>query len=167
MDDRQALSYLNPTEIHGILQDLWQQPALKFLTGAALTIAQWLFGAHFDMLMVVSALVFLDTTTGVWKAARKNQVCSRSFFRVAAKTLVYFILLATGALVDKALPGELPVAITVMWSFLALTEALSILENISVLGFPVPIRFVRMLRDYQTAQKLRPVVRRRRARKRK
>jgi len=140
-----GLSHLSLPSLGGILNSLLEHPAIKLVVGIFMACIQWTFGPKDSMLLVIAALVAIDTFTGVWKAAKAGKLSSRGISRVMAKLVVYFIFMATGALVDKALP--IAFALTMMWSFIAITEALSILENVSQLGFPVPTILVKMLLD--------------------
>lgn len=107
----------------------------------------WIFGAHLMTLYTIFGLVILDTITGVWKAARVGAISSRGFFKFSTKLIVYTILLGNASLVDKQLGVTL--AMSVMSGFLALTEAISVLENITILGWKVPQGLVRTLKVYQ------------------
>lgn len=130
--------------LKGILSSILEFPMIKgFFTTTALAY-DWIFADSTTHVYVVAALLALDTITGVWKSYRKGTLWSRGFFRVAAKTFVYLILLATGSLVDKILPVQF--AFTMMAAFLGITEALSIMENISQLGWPVPSKLVEKLK---------------------
>ena len=103
---------------------------------AGISIAsEWMFGAHQEALIVVFVLVILDSITGLAKAIKAQDVRSCGFFRFASKLMIYLIMMGTAGLVDKVLPIKL--GATIVYSFLAVTEALSIMENISILGFPV------------------------------
>ena len=140
-----GLSHLSAQSLGDIFKNLLNNPALKVAVGVVMACVQWTFGPKDTMLLVIAALVAIDTFTGVWKAAREGKLSSRGISRVMAKLIVYFIFMATGALVDKSLP--IAFALTMMWSFIAITEALSIIENIAQLGFPVPTLLVKMLLD--------------------
>lgn len=117
-----------------------------------------MFGASTHFVYLILILISFDTVTGVWKAAQAGNVSSRGFFKFAAKILVYFILLGTAATIDRALPVHF--SLTVMGSFLAITEGISILENVSLLGFPVPERLMKTLKDYNALQPVPKQIRR-------
>lgn len=117
---------------------------MKAVVAAISVFGEWMFGAHVEALLVVFILLILDTVTGMIVACKKGGLSSAGFFRFAAKLSIYMILMATSSLLDKLLPVNAGSAI--MYTFLGVTEAISIMENISILGFPVPIKLVRMLR---------------------
>lgn len=141
-----SLNQLNWESIKAVFHDLSVYGVIKLFIGLAVTAAQWVYGAHVNLVLVVLALVLLDTATGVWKSAKAGMLSSKGFFKFAAKIVVYLILLATGSLVDQVLP--IRIGASIMGSFLAMTEAISVLENVAIIGFPVPNRLLKFLKDY-------------------
>ncbi|MFM1781359.1 MAG: hypothetical protein RLZZ181_124 [Pseudomonadota bacterium] len=117
---------------------------LKLILSGVSFIGEFIFKAHTEALLVVFLLVILDTLTGVIKSIKHKNLESRGFFRFAVKLVVYSILMAVASLVDKALP--VAVAMPVMYTFLAATEGISILENVSQAGYPVPTKIVESLK---------------------
>lgn len=127
-----------------ILQEISEHPLVK--SGASFVAfgLQWVFNGTTQGLVAVTALVFIDTVTGAWKAYRRGNLSSDGFFRFALKNIVYWVMIATAALVDKTLP--VPFASVIMITFLAATEAISIMENLRDLGFSVPSFLVKRLK---------------------
>jgi len=103
----------------------------------------WVFEARTEALLTVSALIVLDTITGLLKAHKAGKLSSGGFFRFATKCTVYFILMATAALVDKVMP--IPFASVIMVTFLSATEAISVMENLGSIGFAVPTALIKRL----------------------
>lgn len=130
------------------LKLLWEKiinnASLKFILSGLSFIGEFVFKAHKEALLTVFLLIVLDTVTGVIKAVKAGGISSREFFSVAAKLLIYSILMACASLVDRTLPVS--IAMPVMYTFLAATEGLSILENISQAGFPVPTKLIDSLK---------------------
>lgn len=117
---------------------------LKIILSGLSFVGEFIFKAHQEALLTVFLLIILDTVTGLIKAAKKQDVASRDFFRVTVKLVIYSILMAVASLVDKALPVAM--AMPVMYTFLAATEGLSIVENIKEAGYPVPTKIVDILK---------------------
>jgi toxin secretion/phage lysis holin len=120
--------------------------SLKAFLSMLMVFFSWVFQNNFEILGIVYLLILIDTITGVWYAIKAKEISSRGFYRVAIKCLVYFMMIIVSRLVDKTTP--IIYASTLMDSFLVLTEAISILENISKLGFPVPTTLVKLLKTY-------------------
>ena len=111
------------------------------------TIASCDFLPSAETVTVIFTLIIFDTITGFSKAYKNHAISSAGFFRFALKIVIYFILLATGSILDYVLPIHSALrALTVVSSFLAITEAISILENISALGYGVPSKLVSLLK---------------------
>ena len=99
------------------------------------------------VLFPVVLLLILDTITGVWKSKKlKTYSGSSGFARVLSKLFIYFIMIGLAGILDREIPGEY--AMPVMKSFILVTEAISILENISALGWPVPTKLVSILKMF-------------------
>ncbi len=145
-----SLSELDWKSFKSVCANLSTYGLVKFVTSMIMAGFMngwdWLFGHKIEMVSAVLCLIMLDTITGVWKASKAGQLSSRGFFRFAAKLLVYMLLLTTASLVDKNIP--IAFALSMMATFLALTEAISILENVAKLGFPVPHRMISILKQF-------------------
>jgi toxin secretion/phage lysis holin len=124
---------------------------IKVALSAISFIGEFIFKAHEQALLTVFLLIVLDTITGVIKAAKGKRLGSREFFRVAVKLVIYSILMACASLVDKALP--LVIAMPIMYTFLAVTEGISILENVGEAGFPIPTKILSTLKVMQKESK--------------
>lgn len=139
-----------------------EYPALKALVSLGAVYIDWVFGSKKETLLIIGLLVLLDTVTGVMKAYKKCRISSASFFRTAIKCFVYFILLTTGACVDKTTP--FPFALVTMATYLSITEAISIIENLGAMGYPVPTVLVgrlKALRNMKPAEEAQNVKKRR------
>lgn len=96
----------------------------------------YLFGQvkFLDLLIV---LMVIDIITGIFKAAKNNNLWSRkSLFGYARKILIFLVII-TANVIDQILNlGGVLTFITV--SFYLYNEGLSILENLAEVGVPVP-----------------------------
>jgi toxin secretion/phage lysis holin len=119
---------------------------LKAIAAIFGVIGSWIFNGETQILVSVYVLILLDTTTGAAYAAKTKTISSRGIYRTAVKCLVYFVMLTVGRIVDKHAPIQF--AAPIMDSFLVMTEALSILENLAKLGFPVPTKLMQKLHVY-------------------
>ena len=119
---------------------------LKCVASGVLSFMCWAFNCNFLILGSVFILVIIDLITGVAKSLKHEAPSSRGFYRSAVKLLVYFLMVLVARLVDKHIPY--PFASNIMDSFLVLTESISILENIYLLGYPVPTVLVKKLQVY-------------------
>jgi len=60
-------------------------------------------------------------------------------------------MIGTTGVIDKEFPGNY--ATTTMKAFLMMTEAISIMENIGELGWPVPIKLLELFKMQRGKQK--------------
>lgn len=107
----------------------------------------WIFQQETSILISVYTLLALDTFTGIACAIKNEGLESSKLSRILWKCLIYFIMLVVGRIVDKHLP--IAMAAPIMDAFIVATEGLSILENISTLGFPVPTAIISLLKKYR------------------
>lgn len=131
----------------GIMEEVTSLPILKTMIACVVFAYTWLFDGLHKSVLAIAALIILDTIMGFAKSYKKSTVSSRGFFRFALKCFLYSILLATGSLVDKVIPA--PFVFSVMVSFLAVTEGISIIENAGELGAPIPKFLLRRLKVMQ------------------
>lgn len=126
----------------------WLSKALASIGFALIdAIASCDFLPSAETVTVIFTLIIFDTITGFAKAYKNHVISSSGFFRFALKIVIYFILLATGSILDHVLPIHSSLkALTVVSSFLAITEAISILENIADLGYAVPSKLISLLK---------------------
>jgi len=141
------LSMENLQRLFGAISDSW---ALKLCLGTLISVNDWFFHPRHDTIIIVLVFVALDTFTGLLKAFKTKTVSSSGFFRSFVKITVYMTMMATGALLDKLVALDSFIsALSIIGTFLAITEAISVLENTSAIGFKVPMKLVAMLKFVQ------------------
>jgi phage-related holin len=98
-----------------------------------------------------SCLLVLDTITGVAAAVRTNQrITSAKFSRFLVKFLAYSAVVAVVAFATHAIPGTLEIQgflTSGAIAGIAITEGISVLENVELLGVIVPFGIDRWLRE--------------------
>jgi len=127
---------MNAEAVRRLILQLFEHPLIKVSLSGLAFYVDWMFGAQKESLVIIGLLVFLDALTGFMRAYRKCRISSAGFFKTAVKCFVYFILLTTGACVDKTSP--FPFALVTMAAYLSVTEAISIIENLGAMGYSVP-----------------------------
>jgi toxin secretion/phage lysis holin len=123
-------------EIKGVIEGLFAGAHWKLIGALAAGVFHFVFGAELTPLGVLGGLMLLDLVTGIWVAGAAGEISSKGCRRGALKFVVYLILMSAAALADKVIPVR--VAFSSMTAYLALTELISIMENVSKLGGPVP-----------------------------
>ena len=102
----------------------------------------------FDSSKIITALIFLvvfDFITGICSAKISGEpIKSKSVVRSAYKLAVYGLLVSAGHLTEQITPFSTYIEEAVT-TFLALTELISIIENIGKMGFAVPRKLLNQL----------------------
>jgi len=127
-----------------VMYNVSQFPLHKiFMTGILCTYTHVLHDGK--AFVPVFALVLLDAVVGVTKAIRNGDFSwSAGFKRSGQKFMVYVVMLLASGILDTEFPGQY--ASNTMKTFLMVTEAISIMENISALGWPVPLKILQLLK---------------------
>ena len=143
-----TLTHFNLNTCKNILLNVGDHGFLKAITATLFCAYSYLFNDG-SVLIPVFTLVIFDSITGVMKACKAKELSSQGFVRVAMKFTAYLIMIATAGVLDREFPGQY--ATTSMKSFLMVTEAISIMENIGALGWPVPLKLLEYLKVHHDA----------------
>lgn len=106
------------------------------------------FGKILIPVIMLVVVMLLDYATGLAKAWTTSQLCSRIGIKGIFKKVGYLAIVAVGGAVDWLIAsacGHLGVDVGVTYLFglaviiwLILNELISILENLSIVGVPIP-----------------------------
>lgn len=116
------------------------------------TMLIWLFGTWDIPLMILVTVMALDYITGITRGYVNKQLSSEYGFRGLAKKLTIFYVLILAVLIDRLI-GQGWVFRTVVCMWYASNEGMSILENASAIGIPVPKQLVDALEQLKQGNK--------------
>jgi toxin secretion/phage lysis holin len=117
-------------------------------------LAGFLFGAVDGLFYALVAFVVLDYLTGVIGAVIRRKLSSKVGFDGIFKKIMVFILVAVANIIDVQIFGTANgVLRSAVVAFLIANEGLSILENVSAAGLPVPVKLKNMLRQLKGDEK--------------
>ena len=128
--------------------------AFKSITSGLLYAFLWLFGDIDDAVIALLALMTLDTLLGLLAAIKHHDVSSDKLRQGAAKLLLYFVLIIAANCVDRVV-ALVPLVSQVVqirsftMIYLAVSEGISVLENLSSLGVAVPKVMLKRLRRFK------------------
>jgi len=114
----------------------------------------WLFGDVNDAVIALLVLMTLDVVLGLSVAIKQCDVSSDKLRQGAMKFLLYFVLIVAANCVDKVV-ALVPLLSRVMqvrsyvMIYLAVTEGISVLENLTSLGVAVPKVMLKRLRRFK------------------
>ena len=113
---------------------------------AAISLFTYLFGGMDSLLAALIAMICIDFVTGIIKAIVTRDVSSEKMFAGGAKKIGIVLIVATSNLVDNVLElGGILRTITI--SYFIANEGISMLENWSLMGLPVPAKLRNVLRE--------------------
>jgi toxin secretion/phage lysis holin len=113
----------------------WTQTAFAGIGG----VIGWYLGGLDGFLYALIAFVVVDYITGVLRAIVEKQLSSRIGAKGIAKKVAIFLVVGVGHLADAYLFGGEGAALrTAVVFFYIANEGVSLLENATAIGLPVP-----------------------------
>lgn len=104
-------------------------------------------GGKDGLLYALLVLVILDYITGVLNAIDQKRLSSSVGYKGITRKVLIFVLVGTANVVDVYILGKAGVLRATVIFFYISNEGISILENASYLGLPVPKKFQRVLKQ--------------------
>ncbi len=118
------------------MKELWNTTQLIFAAvGGWLG---WFLGGWDGLLYALIAFVVIDYITGVMCAIVDRRLSSRVGFKGICKKVLIFALVGMGHILDTHIIGSGSVLRTAVIFFYISNEGVSLLENATYLGLPVP-----------------------------
>jgi phage-related holin len=132
-----------------IINSVFHPTSLKIITSILVSLAFFFGGSYHDALIAIVMLIIFDTVLGVMATYYEGQaITSRRFSRVVQKGIVYFSSISAAYFTDSTIGWQVIQA--TMISFIAITEFISILENMGRMGFATPKKLLNQLQDFQS-----------------
>lgn len=137
-------------DVAGIIKSMFQSIGsfffVKFWPSFVIPVIGLLFG--FDSQQALKGLLVLiviDFVTGILSAQKKGEVIkSRTAVRSAFKVVVYAMLVSAGHITEQITPIATYIEEAVI-TFLALTELISVIENVGKMGYAIPKKLLTRL----------------------
>lgn len=101
-------------------------------------IFNWLFGGFDLLIYALIGLVILDYISEVLLAVHNKEVSGEMCFKYFCRKIMLFILVAVGNIFDKNVIGTGNSLRTLIIIFYLSNEGISIIENASEIGLPIP-----------------------------
>lgn len=102
---------------------------------------------NYAILISLGILVVIDFLTGMMASLRKGEaVTSIRAMKTVTKIVVFLLLFAAANHTGKVVPGMYEFVTTGVISFLALTEFISIAENVARMGYAIPRRLLNQIK---------------------
>lgn len=110
----------------------------KVLVATTGTFLTWLFGAWDIAVIVLIAFMVLDYISGVCVAYINKEVSSDVGLRGLTRKFLIILVLMAAVLLDRLMNTENWIFRTLVCYFYIANEGISLLENASNLGLPIP-----------------------------
>lgn len=107
----------------------------------------WFLGGNDGFIYALLAFVVIDYITGIMCAITDKELSSEVGFKGICKKVLIFALVGIGNLLDIYILGQAGILRNVVIFFYLSNEGVSILENASHLGLPVPEKLKEILKQ--------------------
>ena len=107
----------------------------------------WFLGGNDSFIYALLAFVVIDYITGIMCAIADKELSSEVGFKGICKKVLIFALVGIGNLLDIYILGQAGILRNVVIFFYLSNEGVSIMENASHLGLPVPEKLKEILKQ--------------------
>ena len=107
----------------------------------------WFLGGNDGFIYALLAFVVIDYITGIMCAIADKELSSEVGFKGICKKVLIFALVGIGNLLDIYILGQAGILRNVVIFFYLSNEGVSILENASHLGLPIPEKLKEILKQ--------------------
>lgn len=146
-------SYAHTAIIQGrdILLSIFSYSKLKSIAATLAIFAAYMVGReNFDSLFFLFVLIVIDLITGMIAAVKMGMALeSRKAFKTSTKTFVYLLFFMAAFATSKIVPYASFIVLGVA-SFLAITEFISIAENMAKMGYALPAKLINKVKEINT-----------------
>lgn len=143
--------------IQGLMVGVGEYFQVKIIPSVIIPIFGFLFGFQSQSIMLgLLVLIAMDFLTALLAAKKLGApINSRSAVKSAYKVAVYGLLVSAGHITEVIVPFSTYIEEAVT-TFLALTELISIIENVGKMGFAVPQKLLNQLEKWREAEPKQP-----------
>ncbi len=117
--------------------DSYSEEKIRYIISALGIVCSWLFGEWDLSLKILVTMIFLDYITGVTRGYIDKQLSSIYGYKGIYKKISILYILALAVLIDRLL-GQGWIFRSLVCFWYTANEGISILENISSIGIPIP-----------------------------
>lgn len=121
------------------------QIIIDSVAGTIGAVLGFLYGEVTGLFWALVAFMVLDYISGILAAISVRKLSSKVGFKGIAKKLLILVFVSVGHITDTYVLGGVPVAMTAVILFYIANEGISIVENATELGLPVPQKIKNVL----------------------
>lgn len=122
------------------LIEMWE---LKLIIGSILAV----FAPFKTAMAILLVMIIIDTATGSYYAAKIGKFSSKRFRKGVGKTITYMTSIIVMRLLEVGIESIIATTLItlIIVDYLIITEAISILENLTLLDVPLPAGFLKII----------------------
>lgn len=121
------------------------QIIIDSVAGTIGAVLGFMYGEVTGLFWALVAFMVLDYISGILAAISVKKLSSKAGFKGIAKKLLILVFVSVGHITDTYVLGGVPVAMTAVILFYIANEGISIVENATELGLPVPQKIKNVL----------------------
>lgn len=121
------------------------QIIIDSVAGTIGAVLGFMYGEVTGLFWALVAFMVLDYISGILAAISVKKLSSKVGFKGIAKKLLILVFVSVGHITDTYVLGGVPVAMTAVILFYIANEGISIVENATELGLPVPQKIKNVL----------------------
>ena len=111
---------------------------LKSISTIVLTIIGYLFGEIDGLMYALLTVIIIDYITGTICAIVNKKLCSKIGLRGILKKISILIIVSVSQIIDVSILSDSGILRSSVIAFYIINESISILENSSNIGIPLP-----------------------------
>lgn len=135
--------------LSGVCVSCWAKAPIAYTLGI---LTYLIGGQNFNAGLAIIVLVSIDLVTALMAEYKQGlPIESRKALKSTTKLVVYGLFLSAIHLTEVILPGTTFLDEAAL-SFLAITEAISVMENIGRMGYPIPLKILNRLNELKTGK---------------
>lgn len=119
----------------------------NFVVAGLSTICTWILGGWDMALYILILFMVIDYITGVIKGYLTKELSSNTGFNGLVRKATIFLVLLLAVGVDRILNNDNWIFRTLTCYFFVANEGISIIENVAVIGIPVPKKLIEALKQ--------------------
>ena len=139
----------NFTYLIKLFGNVCKDVALKCTATGVLVISEFLIDDVLAKAMLgLFILVIFDWITGTMAAHKTGEhIKSAKVFRTPVKLVVYFMLITGARIAEYSLPDMVHFLDEAVIAFLSMTELISLIENTGKMGYAIPLKLLKKLKN--------------------
>jgi toxin secretion/phage lysis holin len=124
----------------------------KSVTTIGMAILGYLFGEIDGLMYALLTLMLIDYVTGILCAIINKSLCSSIGFKGILKKVSILIIVSVSQIIDVNMLSNSGVLRSSVIAFYVVNESISILENSSKIGIPLPVKLKKILKQLNDDQ---------------